>query len=627
MSEFDERLADAQGQPDDVVETSTAPQAPVSPVSDVVAGEPEVTVDLSAQTQEAPKQPEVDPTEVDEILAEITGTGKADAHAVDGEATTVANEAAAPSQDGQQTDAAAGDAPIDQTIPGLEVLSASSDAASPEGGQVGAVPSGAQAPAAPEAPKKKTGRRAVTVALALLVLVLGAYLAGVVTFMRVFMPGTTINGEDVSLKSMEEVAQDNSDSIDSFEFAVTGDGLDLQIKASDIKAAFDGDRYARTAMSQQHAWSWPLQLAQAHAYTVKSNLSFDAARLDDLVGSAVDAVNASAVESVDATFAFNKDSLRYEVTPEVWGTKIDKPAVLEKVRQAITTRESSVQLGTEVLATPTVLSDNEALVEGVKRANASLAAIQDIDYNAQTMHTLGAEDTHNWITLNADYTVSFDTEACTAWCRGPLSQRIDTVGSGRSFVTPDGREVYVHGGTYGWSLDGGELAQIIAENVLAGKSAHIEAPWMSTAAAWAPGGNEWGDTYVEIDLGAQHARYFSGGAIVWESDCVSGGLNDGKMHYTPTGVYAITQYMESGNVELRGEIDPATGKPEYISHVRYWMPFIGNSHALHDADWRSSFGGDIYLSSGSHGCVNLPVDKAAELYGMVGVGTVVVVHD
>ena len=59
----------------------------------------------------------------------------------------------------------------------------------------------------------------------------------------------------------------------------------------------------------------------------------------------------------------------------------------------------------------------------------------------------------------------------------------------------------------------------------------------------------------------------------------------------------------------------------------YWIPFIGNSWALHDANWRSRFGGDIYQYAGSHGCVNLPADKAKELFGLCKVGDVVVVHN
>ena len=56
------------------------------------------------------------------------------------------------------------------------------------------------------------------------------------------------------------------------------------------------------------------------------------------------------------------------------------------------------------------------------------------------------------------------------------------------------------------------------------------------------------------------------------------------------------------------------------------MPFVGNSIGLHDASWRGSFGGSIYQSNGSHGCVNLPPDKAAELCSLIDRGTVVAVH-
>ena len=80
------------------------------------------------------------------------------------------------------------------------------------------------------------------------------------------------------------------------------------------------------------------------------------------------------------------------------------------------------------------------------------------------------------------------------------------------------------------------------------------------------------------------------------TDCVTG--NSSKGHDTPTGIYPIN-YLER-DATLNGE--------NYSSPVSYWMPFNGNI-GLHDASWRSSFGGNIYKYSGSHGCVNLPSEK------------------
>ena len=56
------------------------------------------------------------------------------------------------------------------------------------------------------------------------------------------------------------------------------------------------------------------------------------------------------------------------------------------------------------------------------------------------------------------------------------------------------------------------------------------------------------------------------------------------------------------------------------------MAFIGSSYGLHDATWRSNFGGDIYQTSGSHGCVNMPYESAKELYGLIDAGTLVLIY-
>ena len=90
-----------------------------------------------------------------------------------------------------------------------------------------------------------------------------------------------------------------------------------------------------------------------------------------------------------------------------------------------------------------------------------------------------------------------------------------------------------------------------------------------------------------------------------------------------TGIYSIA-YKQTDRI-LRGA-KKADGTYEYESHVDYWMPFNGGI-GLHDADWRGSFGGSIYKTNGSHGCINLPVDKAPALYELIEKGTPVICHN
>ena len=56
------------------------------------------------------------------------------------------------------------------------------------------------------------------------------------------------------------------------------------------------------------------------------------------------------------------------------------------------------------------------------------------------------------------------------------------------------------------------------------------------------------------------------------------------------------------------------------------MRITWSGTGLHDANWRSSFGGTIYQCNGSHGCVNMPPAKAQELYSMLSVGTPVIMY-
>lgn len=99
--------------------------------------------------------------------------------------------------------------------------------------------------------------------------------------------------------------------------------------------------------------------------------------------------------------------------------------------------------------------------------------------------------------------------------------------------------------------------------------------------------------------------------------------NVSKNYTTPPGLYSLT-YKQRDRI-LRGQ-KKADGKYEYETPVLYWMPFNGGI-GFHDANWRSKFGGAIYQTSGSHGCVNLPPAKAAALYDLVYTGIPVICYN
>jgi len=119
-------------------------------------------------------------------------------------------------------------------------------------------------------------------------------------------------------------------------------------------------------------------------------------------------------------------------------------------------------------------------------------------------------------------------------------------------------------------------------------------------------------SYVDVSISKQTLTYYVNGKVALTSPVVTGRPS------LPTVQGTFKVYTKSRNTYLTG--------PGYHTLVSYWMPFY-KGYGLHDATWQAKFGGTRYKDGyGSHGCVNMPLSKARDLYGMIAVGTKVIVH-
>ena len=126
-------------------------------------------------------------------------------------------------------------------------------------------------------------------------------------------------------------------------------------------------------------------------------------------------------------------------------------------------------------------------------------------------------------------------------------------------------------------------------------------------------GKEVPDTYIEVNIAQQHMWYYIKGELYVSTDVVTGNYNSMD---TPKGYW-----------EINSKVSPATLVGDgYTSYVSYWMAFIGSGYGIHDASWRSEFGGTIYKGNGSHGCINTPYENVKKMYAKVTIGTPVIVY-
>lgn len=187
-----------------------------------------------------------------------------------------------------------------------------------------------------------------------------------------------------------------------------------------------------------------------------------------------------------------------------------------------------------------------------------------------------------------------------------LADKYDTVGATRLFHATRGETVTVEGGIYGNEIDREAEKEYLLDAFLNKKSGVHTPEYRKTAQK--QGLDDIGDTYIEVDMTEQKLYYYEEGRLVIETDVVTGDTSLGRG--TPCGTNYV--YAKQKNRILRGE--------DYEIFVKYWIPVKG-AIGIHDASWRSKYGGEIYKTNGSHGCVNTPLDEVEKLYDMVEIGT------
>lgn len=229
------------------------------------------------------------------------------------------------------------------------------------------------------------------------------------------------------------------------------------------------------------------------------------------------------------------------------------------------------------------------------------------------MASMLAKDAENMPLLTESGELILNEEAVRAFVK-TLAEEFDTYGSTREFLSTRGDLVTIEGGTYGSLIDQEAETQFLLDTLLADKVhsgstlAHVPT-YARTAFAY--GKNDIGSTYIEVDMGEQRMYYYEKGELILATDIVTG--NTGRRMGTPEGVNYV--YNKQTDRILRG--------PGYATYVKYWMPVKGGI-GIHDATWRKEFGGEIYKTAGSHGCINTPKDQMEILYERVQIGTPVV---
>ena len=474
-----------------------------------------------------------------------------------------------------------------------------------------------------EKPKTSVGRKIFTafkwiLFLGALITMAVAYLIPVAYFKEHYYPTTVINGHDCSEQDVEYAEQQIGEYVDNYSLTITGrNGLSVTITPEQIGLEYALKGETQRILEDQNAFAWLTEVGKRHVYDIDKAFTYD----DELLAAVVESLpfydEANIVVPEDAYLKdYDEETGRYEVIACVEGSLLKEDSLIPYIDEAIQNYRTELDLEElDFYRSPEVHTDDVFLNRAADTLNRyyETEIVYQFGENTEVVDRTVLRD---WISLDWDtYEVTLDEEKVAEFISG-LAAKYNTYGTKRTFITHDGLELTLRGKGVGWKINEEESVTELISMIQSGTKTTTEPVYLHTFGGFGEV-NDLGSTYVEINLTQQHLWVWQDGEVTIDCNVVSGCVAKGNT--TPAGIFQV--YKMSYDTVLKGTQDGES----WESPVTYWMPFNG-SIGMHDASWRRKFGGDIYLTNGSHGCVNLPKKKAKLVWEMCYVGLPVVVY-
>lgn len=437
--------------------------------------------------------------------------------------------------------------------------------------------------------------------------VLAAYTAVSVYFMDHFFYGTSVNHMNVEYLTVDQVNDLVLNQAQAYKLILKGrEDRSEELNPNDLGVSY----YETDAVWQvkriQNGFLWPRMFWQRESYLVTVGTEFD----EEQFSAAVRELELVKTGRPPRNAWVEMKEEGYEIHEEQPGSRLRVGDLKEQIKAAISNQLTELDLDTAgCYQAPGITAQSEKIKTLTQQLDRWLAAEITYEFGPET-EVVDRKEISGFIHLDG-YEASLDSEAVAAWVQELAGNR-DTYKKERSFKSTLRGVIKVKGGNYGWLLNQEEESQALLAHIEQGETIRKEPAYTERGKVWSSN-YDIGDTYIEVDMGAQHMWFYKDGQLVVDTDVVTGNMS--RRNGTPAMVASI-QY-KARNAVLRGR--------DYETPVSYWMPFYRN-YGIHDAGWRAKFGGDIYLTGGSHGCVNTPPAKMKILFEQAERGTPVVLY-
>lgn len=456
------------------------------------------------------------------------------------------------------------------------------------------------------------------------VILIGAiiYFGGWITSVGKFLPNTYIDGVDVSKMTLKEATAAVTKGPSADYLSITKkDGSAERIPLDYFDYSYDISPEIKSFYDEISYSGWLGSYFKTTEYETVGEAEYDSEKLEYILRNTVWGTS----ETADARLDY-KDG-EYYIKSEVYGDIPDINILVDYVLGEVDKGDLSLYLSESGCFTePTVFSKDLEELKAEMNEKFNFVITYDFNY---TTETLSGADIYDWITVSSDGSFTVDRSKAENYIAG-LAAKYDTFMTTRQFQTTERGVITMSQGRYstgqyGWWIDQEKSVDKLLGYIENGQSVTVEPMYVTLDTGYCyegfPSGRsadgDIGDTYIEVDLSAQHLWYYQNGELAFETDQIVSGKATDPSRKTPEGFYSV--YTKSTNYTMKA----ADGS--YSTKCSYFMRISFEGIGFHDLS-RGSYGGNTYINNGSHGCINMRYSEVQKLYDMVERGTPVILY-
>ena len=314
---------------------------------------------------------------------------------------------------------------------------------------------------------------------------------------------------------------------------------------------------------------------------------------EEAIHNIIEKRNLSGTDSIDAKIV-NKDG-KFSIEKEIYGTKLSADRLIEDIKA----KKTDIKVKDYIKRPVYTTNDLDPVLSDIK-------TFKDWHITYTNKNTLSVPDSA--FSINGK-SLTVDEDFIEEEIKDLLSS-YETRGAVRTIKNPKtGKDTTVSGGTWGSDIDYEKEVFYARSLFEKAKSEEGRTPFYKKEMP-----DDFSDC-IYIDKSAQMLYLVKDNATIFQTPVVTGSVKAG--HDTPEGIYFISEKLK--NHVMKGD--------GYSTLAHQWLRLTNTGIGIHDAYWRSNFGGDIYKTSGSHGCINVPKENMETLFNMneISVGLPVII--